>query len=302
MDLDFLLLLQEIRNRAGMAAERVMDGISLLSTISVFVLFLIYWCVDRKTGRFALMCFSLGQFMNQTCKAVFCVPRPWIRNPEIQPSRWAVESASGYSFPSGHSQTAMSSYGSLIVRKTGNRAWTFIFGVVILLVGFSRNYLGVHTPQDVLAGFGMGIISIGIVWFLDRHPQVLRGRVPLVSGLCLIFAATAFVLTKSYPGSVEQALLMQEDAMKAYGFLAGDLISVQLEKHIIFTTDGLTGKQRCQRALIGSVILAPVYFLGSSFLALFLPQMLSLWVCTAVSAVMGFTVIPLVFQKYEQKI
>lgn len=299
MDLDYLLLLQEIRNRAGTLMERMMDGISLLSTISIFVLFLIYWCVNRKKGKFALMCFTLGQFMNQTIKALFCVPRPWIRNQAIQPSKWAIESASGYSFPSGHSQTAMSSYGSLIVRKICGKAWRIVLAVAIVLVGFSRNYLGVHTPQDVLAGFGMGILSIMIVSYVYRHP--VKGWIPLVSGLSGVLLTSWYVMTKSYPGSVEQAVLMQEDAMKAYGFMAGALISLYMDERIHFTTDGLTNSQRLKRALIGSLLLAPVYFLGASVLELILPHMLSLWACTALSSITGMTVVPLVIEKMEQK-
>lgn len=299
MDLDYLLFLQEIRNRAGTLMERMMDGISLLSTISIFVLFLIYWCVNRKKGKFALMCFTLGQFMNQTIKALFCVPRPWIRNQAIQPSKWAIESASGYSFPSGHSQTAMSSYGSLIVRKICGKAWRIVLAVAIVLVGFSRNYLGVHTPQDVLAGFGMGILSIMIVSYVYRHP--VKGWIPLVSGLSGVLLASWYVMTKSYPGSVEQAVLMQEDAMKAYGFMAGALISLYMDERIHFTTDGLTNSQRLKRALIGSLLLAPVYFLGASVLELILPHMLSLWACTALSSITGMTVVPLVIEKMEQK-
>lgn len=298
MDLDYLLFLQEIRNRAGTLMERMMDGISLLSTISIFVLFLVYWCVNRKTGKFALMCFTLGQFMNQTIKSLFCVPRPWIRNQAIQPSKWAIESASGYSFPSGHSQTAMSSYGSLIVGKICGKTGMILLAVAIVLVGFSRNYLGVHTPQDVLAGFGMGILSIMIVAYMYHYD--LKGWVPLVSGLCMVMLASWYVMTKSYPGSVEQAMLMQEDAMKAYGFMAGTLFSRYMDERIHFTTDRLTNKQRLKRALIGSLLLAPVYFLGASVLELILPHMLSLWACTAISAITGMVVVPLVIEKTEQ--
>ena len=158
MDIDLLLWFQKIREALGPIAEQLADGISMLSTIAVFILFLVYWCMDRKTGRFGLLCFSLGQFMNQTCKVIFCIPRPWIRNEAIHPSEHAIESASGYSFPSGHSQTAMSSYGALSVKGTTSRCTRVILLVCILLVGLSRNYLGVHTPQDVLVGFGMGIL------------------------------------------------------------------------------------------------------------------------------------------------
>ena len=258
MDIQFLLWFQKIREVLGPGVEILVSGVSMLSTVAVFVLFLVYWCLDRKTGRFGLLCFSVGQFLNQTCKAVFCIPRPWIRNEAIHPSEHAIESASGYSFPSGHSQTAMSSYGALSVKGTTSRWIRVILLVCILLVGLSRNYLGVHTPQDVLVGFGMGILSIVIVAYIQKHKEKLCGFRSVIAGICIVASATAYVVLKQYPGSVEQAVLMKEDAMKAYGFMAGTIVSAYYMQTNSFTTDHLSIKQRIRRAVIGSVMIAPV--------------------------------------------
>ena len=301
MDIDLLLWFQKIREALGPIAEQLADGISMLSTIAVFILFLVYWCMDRKTGRFGLLCFSFGQFMNQTCKAIFCIPRPWIRNEAIHPSEHAIESASGYSFPSGHSQTAMSSYGALIVSGKYGKVIRVILMVCILLVGLSRNYLGVHTPQDVLAGFGMGVLSIVAVIYMSHHSSFFTGGKAVAAGLCLVGAMTVFVLLKQYPGSVEQAVLMKEDAMKAYGFMAGIIICVYAGRKTCFTTDDLSIKQRIQRAVIGSLIIAPVYFGSDVILALFLPMEAALWICTFSSAVTGMVIVPSVFTAMERK-
>ncbi len=301
MDIDLLLWFQKIREALGPIAEQLADGISMLSTIAVFILFLVYWCMDRKTGRFGLLCFSLGQFMNQTCKAIFCIPRPWIRNEAIHPSEHAIESASGYSFPSGHSQTAMSSYGALIVNGNYGRVIRMILMICILLVGLSRNYLGVHTPQDVLAGFGMGILSIVIVAYIQKHKKKLCGFRSVIAGICIVASATAYAVLKQYSGSVEQAVLMKEDAMKAYGFMAGTIVSAYYMQTNSFTTDHLSIKQRIRRALIGSVMIAPVYFGGDVLLAVFLPMEAALWICTFASAVTGILLVPYVFDKVEKR-
>lgn len=301
MDIDLLLWFQKIREALGPIAEQLADGISMLSTIAVFILFLVYWCMDRKTGRFGLLCFSLGQFMNQTCKAIFCIPRPWIRNEAIHPSEHAIESASGYSFPSGHSQTAMSSYGALSVKGTTSRCIRVILLVCILLVGLSRNYLGVHTPQDVLAGFGMGVLSIVAVIYMSHHSSFFTGGKAVAAGLCLVGVMTVFVLLKQYPGSVEQAVLMKEDAMKAYGFMAGTIVSAYYMQTNSFTTDHLSIKQSIRRALIGSVMIAPVYFGGDVLLAVFLPMEAALWICTFASAITGILLVPYVFNKVEKR-
>ena len=301
MDIDLLLWFQKIREALGPIAEQLADGISMLSTIAVFILFLVYWCMDRKTGRFGLLCFSFGQFMNQTCKAIFCIPRPWIRNEAIHPSEHAIESASGYSFPSGHSQTAMSSYGALIVSGKYGKVIRVILMVCILLVGLSRNYLGVHTPQDVIAGFGMGVLSIVAVIYMSHHSSFFTGGKAVAAGLCLVGAMTVFVLLKQYPGSVEQAVLMKEDAMKAYGFMAGTIVSAYYMQTNSFTTDHLSIKQRIRRALIGSVMIAPVYFGGDVLLAVFLPMEAALWIWTFSSAVTGMVIVPSVFTAMERK-
>ena len=301
MDIQFLLWFQKIREACGPTVEMLVNGVSMLSTVAVFVLFLVYWCLDRKTGMFALMCFSAGQFLNQTCKAVFCIPRPWIRNTDIHPSPQAIESASGYSFPSGHSQTAMSSYGALYVKGTASRWIRGILLVCIILVGLSRNYLGVHTPQDVLFGFGMGILSIVTVAYIQKHKEKLSGFISVIAGICIVAVATAFVVLKQYPGSVEQAVLMKEDAMKAYGFMAGTIVSAYYMPKNSFITDHLSIKQRIRRAVIGSVIIAPVYFGGDVLLAVFLPMEAALWICTFASALTGMLLVPYVFEKAEKR-
>ena len=301
MDIQFLLWFQKIREACGPTGEMLVNGVSMLSTVAVFVLFLVYWCLDRKTGMFALMCFSAGQFLNQTCKAVFCIPRPWIRNTDIHPSPQAIESASGYSFPSGHSQTAMSSYGALYVKGTASRWIRGILLVCIILVGLSRNYLGVHTPQDVLFGFGMGILSIVTVAYIQKHKEKLSGFRSVIAGICIVAVATAFVVLKQYPGSVEQAVLMKEDAMKAYGFMAGTIVSAYYMPKNSFITDHLSIKQRIRRAVIGSVIIAPVYFGGDVLLAVFLPMEAALWICTFASALTGMLLVPYVFEKVEKR-
>ncbi|QNU68506.1 phosphatase PAP2 family protein [Ruminiclostridium herbifermentans] len=73
----------------------------------------------------------------------------------------------GYSFPSGHSMISMSFYGLLIFLCLRNckSKWKYIiislFLLLILLIGFSRIYLGVHYASDVLGGYSLGIAWIG---------------------------------------------------------------------------------------------------------------------------------------------
>lgn len=113
MDLNYLLLLQTIREAFGGVFDSYMLKItSFAETLPTF-LFLagIYWCVDKRMGQCmgwntALAC-TWSQFLKAVCK----IDRPWVRDGRIHPVEAAVPAASGYSFPSGHTARAVASWG-----------------------------------------------------------------------------------------------------------------------------------------------------------------------------------------------
>ncbi len=81
-----------------------------------------------------------------------------------------------YSFPSGHAAAAMALYGFCIYLALGTGkisllrvTLTSLFGALILLVGFSRLYLGVHYPSDVFAGYAIGLAWIALSIWLSKH-------------------------------------------------------------------------------------------------------------------------------------
>jgi undecaprenyl-diphosphatase len=102
-------------------------------------------------------------------KAVFQRSRP-----ELFDSGYA---ASFYSFPSGHATVAVGFYGTLTLlvawRLKGSRRWAVaVIGVaLVLLIGFSRMYLGVHYPMDIIAGYlaaPLWVSFVGLCYFLWR--------------------------------------------------------------------------------------------------------------------------------------
>lgn len=85
-----------------------------------------------------------------------------------RPDGFRLISESGYGFPSGHSMVAMAFFGLLIWmvwryhrRDVMRVVWCAAFGLVIVMVGVSRIYLGVHYASDVLAGF-----CVSLVWLV----------------------------------------------------------------------------------------------------------------------------------------
>jgi membrane-associated phospholipid phosphatase len=127
--------------------------------VALGVICIIFWCINKNTAyKIGFAYFASGMLI-QGLKITFRVDRPWIKDPNFKPVGNAIEKATGYSFPSGHTQSATTLFGSLaiILKKT----WAKVLCVVLfLLVGFSRNYLGVHYASDVIVSMLLSLICV----------------------------------------------------------------------------------------------------------------------------------------------
>jgi len=163
----FLYLLEKIRIPG---LNEFMLGITTLGEEMAFLVIamILFWCVDKRRGYFVLGVGLFGSIISQFMKITCRIPRPWVQDPSFSILEQAREAASGYSFPSGHTQSAVGTLGAIAV--TEKRKWlAWVCIVAAVLVGFSRMYIGVHTPADVLVG-----ALISVVLIIALYPLMVK--------------------------------------------------------------------------------------------------------------------------------
>ena len=249
MDIDILLALQHFREGADTFLTAFFLKMSYIGemTIVLAVIAEIYWCVSKDFGNYLLMGWSGNRIVNGLLKVSACAYRPWIRDARIIPEKEAMAAATGYSFPSGHSMNAASLYGGGAIRKELPRMLRIALALIAVLIAFSRNYLGVHTPQDVLVGLAAGLLVMWLtgklIRWVETHPE--KDILVMCIGILIAVAVAVFAAVKSYPEDRDAAgkLLvdgakMANDTFKGVGWAIGFLAGWVLERRFVgFSTD-----------------------------------------------------------------
>ena len=186
----------------------------------------VFWCRDKRRGYYLLSVGFVGTLVNQWLKIVCRVPRPWVRDPNFTIVESAKEAAGGYSFPSGHTQSAAGWMGGL---ARSSRTWggRIFWIVLLLLVGVSRMYLGVHTPADVGVSLVVAAALVFVLYPLIDSTLWFPRRMYLIIGgmMVLSFAFVGFVELYPFPADVDAANLTSAvgNAYKMAGAVSGML-------------------------------------------------------------------------------
>lgn len=320
MDISILIALQELRNSLPHFVEMAFAALSYIGEgpgLFAFMM-IVYWCVNKRIGQFSAAAFATGIFANQLIKTIACVYRPWIRDPRIVPSAYAIEGAGGYSFPSAHTSGTASSFGSFawLTRKS-HKVIAVLCVIFVLVMGFSRMYLGVHTPQDVLVGLIIGIAAIAITQlffnWIERFDAMQPGHkmdiVVMVVVIAVSIGVMVFTIVKPYPlDYVDGVLLvdpedMQKGVFEAIGVFMGFAIAWVLERRLVnFSTDGLDMRSRVIRFVIGIALVGVTYLASNVLFKALLAYNVAKFCAMLFVTLAAVFIAPLVFNTIEKRL
>ena len=240
--LDLILAIQQVH---GPALDSIFLAITSLGAEEFYLLLvpLIFWCVDFGFGARMAVLLLLSSYLNVYLKDLFQQPRPFDLDPSVQ-----LAPVGGYGLPSGHAQSAVVVWGVIAAWARQRWFWGVAIGLMAL-IGFSRIYLGLHFPTDVLGGWMIGGLLLGL--YVVTHSRVaellaesgLGWQLVLVLGLPLVLLVIHPV----------------KDTTMTTGALAGAGVGLVLShRYISFSAHGPL-RQRVLRFVIGAVVVVLLY-------------------------------------------
>jgi len=197
---------------------------------------IVFWCVNKRYGYYMLSVGFLGTLTNQFLKLTFQEPRPWVIDPEFTILEQARDAAAGFSLPSGHSTSAVGTFGS-IAAFTEKKWIRYACIAICILVPFSRMYIGVHTPVDVLAGAATALVLVYALRPMCWRKLDDRKIMDLMT-MMLTMAFALLLFANFYPFEIQQDQLLnlQSGSKNAYtmiGSVGGLLVVYPLEKKYV---------------------------------------------------------------------
>lgn len=168
--IEWMLSIQQLGGDAGAAFFKF---ITFFGDQEFYLLLfpLLFWCIDTRLGIRVAVAYLLSTLLNVSLKEFIDQPRPF----EIDPAVGLIDEY-GRGMPSNHAQATTIIFGILAFHLKKNWGWAIAF-LITSLVGFSRIYLGVHFPLQVIVGWGLGITLLAVyIGYLDQVEAWLQQR------------------------------------------------------------------------------------------------------------------------------
>lgn len=186
--------------------DKLMGLVTNLGGEAVFIVtaIVVFWCLSKSCGYYMMTVGFAGTIINQFLKLWFRIPRPWVKDPNFTIVESARAEATGYSFPSGHTQNAFAVFGAP-ARFFKNTVLRIVFIFLIALTAFSRMYVGVHTPLDVGVSLIVGTILVFVIYPFFRDMDKSPKKVYIIFGIFIVLAAAfvAFVELYDFPADID---------------------------------------------------------------------------------------------------
>lgn len=269
--MDILYALEKIRTPFW---NGVMSAVTQLGGEVIFIVaaVVVFWCVSKWEGYYLMTIAFCGTVLNQFLKLICRVPRPWVRDPNFTIVESARPEATGYSFPSGHTQNAIGLFGGMA--RWGGRRWVRLgLTALALVIAFSRMYLGVHTPADVGVSLVLAAALVLGLYPLMRRAQEKPRYMGYVLAAMLVVSGAFVVFVEAYGFSAdmdaENLASGIGNAWKMLGAVAGMTLAWLLDRRYIhFETQAVWWVQVIKVAVGMALLLAIKSGLKAPLLAL----------------------------------
>lgn len=253
-ELNIIRFIQGIRNPF---LDTLMELLTELGDQLVFIAIalVIYWFFNKRVAFKLVFVFISSAIVNELLKGIIARNRPYVEDPSLGVGTLTH----GYSFPSGHAQNTGVITTVLYKNYSNKSKWLkWVLLAAIIIVPFTRMYLGQHYLTDVLAGLALGIvIALGVSVLVD-----MMGDKEHLFGLLITIPLVLIVFIISSFGQTYEEL---KNLFVAVGGLTGFFVGYAVDKLYIQYNVLPKDIKVLYRALVGALIVG-AFYLGLSFL------------------------------------